>query len=58
MWFEYSELECPYCSRHFKNNTSKEVLEKYTNDVNLVFQHFPLYFHNNAETAAQALECF
>lgn len=57
MWFEYSELECPYCARHFKSNTSKEVLEKYPSDVNLVFQHFPLYFHNNAETAAQALEC-
>jgi len=58
MWFEYSELECPYCARHFKSNTSKEVLEKYPNDVNLVFQHFPLLFHNNAETAAQTLECF
>jgi len=57
MWFEYSELECPYCARHFKSNTSKEVLEKYPNDINLVFQHYPLPFHNNAEVAAQALEC-
>lgn len=56
-WFEYSELECPYCARHFKSNTSKEILEKYPNDVNLVFQHFPLYFHNNAELASQILEC-
>lgn len=56
-WFEYSELECPYCARHFKNNSSKDVLEKYPKDVNLVFQHFPLYFHNNAEIASQALEC-
>jgi protein-disulfide isomerase len=57
MWFEYSELECPYCARHFKSNTSKEVLEKYPNDINLVFQHYPLPFHNNAELAAQTLEC-
>ena len=57
MWFEYSELECPFCARQFKNNTSKEVLEKFPNDVGLVFQHYPLPFHNNAEVAAQALEC-
>lgn len=57
VWFEYSELECPYCAKHFKNNTIKEVLEKYPSEVNIVFQNFPLYFHDNAETAAEALEC-
>ena len=52
---EYSDFECPYCSRH--NITIDKVLEEYKGKANLVFRHFPLSFHPNAQKAAEAVEC-
>jgi protein-disulfide isomerase len=53
---EYSDYECPYCKRH--HSTLQEVLAKYENDVNWVYRHFPLEFHNpNATDQAVAAEC-
>jgi protein-disulfide isomerase len=34
-----------------------QVAEKYGDDVNIVFAHFPLSFHQNAQKAGEALEC-
>jgi len=57
-WLEYSDLECPYCAKlHATDGTPKTVSEKYGDELNIVFNHFPLYFHNNAQTAAEILEC-
>ncbi len=57
-WLEYSDLECPYCAKlHVTDGTPKTVTEKYGDELNVVFNHFPLYFHNNAQTAAEILEC-
>lgn len=53
---EYSDFECPYCSR-FKTQTMDQILKSYPNDVTLVFKHFPLSFHQNAKPAAVASEC-
>jgi protein-disulfide isomerase len=52
---EYSDFECPYCSRHLE--TIRQLLEDYPNDVRFVYRHFPLSFHANSETAADASEC-
>lgn len=52
---EYSDFECPFCKRHFA--TMQQVLKDYPNDVRLVFRHFPLSFHQNAEKEAEASEC-
>lgn len=57
-WLEYSDLECPYCAKlHATDGTPKTVSEKYGDELNIIFNHFPLYFHNNAQTAAEILEC-
>lgn len=51
---EYSDFECPYCSRGFA--TVKKVLEEYGDKVRLVFKHLPLDFHPKAEPAARYFE--
>ncbi len=52
---EYSDFQCPYCSRGAK--TVEQILEKYPDDVKVVFQHFPLGFHKWAKPAAVAAHC-
>lgn len=49
---EFSDFECPYCSRG--NQTVQEVLKAYPNDVKIVFKNLPLPFHNEAGPAARA----
>ena len=52
---EFSDFQCPYCSRGA--DTMEQVLEKYPNDVKFVFKHFPLGNHNWAKPAAIATHC-
>ena len=47
-WLEYSDLECPFCARLHNDGTPDSILEKYSDTVNMVFQHFPLSFHDEA----------
>lgn len=49
---EFSEFQCPFCSR--VNPTIKKIVEKYGNDVKIVFKHSPLPFHKDAELASEA----
>ncbi len=49
---EFSDFECPFCSR--AANVSHQVKEKYGDKVRFVFRQFPLSFHKNAHTAAEA----
>lgn len=51
---EYSDFECPFCSKGYF--TVKEVLKQYANDVRVIFKHLPLDFHPNAMPAAQYFE--
>ncbi|MES9904749.1 MAG: thioredoxin domain-containing protein [Sedimenticola sp.] len=52
---EFSDFECPYCSR--VQGTLGEVLKAYPKDVRIVFRHFPLSFHRNAYKASEAAMC-
>jgi len=51
---EYSDFECPYCSKGYQ--TMKQVLAEYPNDVRVVFKHLPLDFHPQAMPAAKYFE--
>ena len=51
---EFSDFQCPFCKR--VEPTVKEILEKYPNDVAIVFINQPLPFHEHAMEAAQAFQ--
>jgi protein-disulfide isomerase len=46
----FSEFQCPFCKR--VEDTLKQVLETYPNDVRLVWKDNTLPFHNRAKPAA------
>lgn len=49
---EFSDFECPYCSR--AASVVHQIREKYGDRVRIVFRQFPLEMHPNAHLAAQA----
>ncbi|MFA6004845.1 MAG: thioredoxin domain-containing protein [Elusimicrobiota bacterium] len=51
---EYSDFQCPYCSRGY--NTVETLRKKYGEDLRVVFKHLPLPFHDKAMPAAQWME--
>lgn len=51
----YSDFECPYCFNH--KGTIDKIVQNYGNQVRVVFRHYPLSFHPNAQKAAEASEC-
>jgi protein-disulfide isomerase len=51
---EYSDFECPFCSRGF--NTVQELLKKYDGKIRFVYKHLPLSFHPQAMPASQYYE--
>jgi cyclophilin family peptidyl-prolyl cis-trans isomerase/protein-disulfide isomerase len=52
---EYADFQCPYCSLAAQN--LKALMEKYPDDVRVVYRHFPLAsIHDKAIPAAQAAE--
>lgn len=52
---EYSDFQCPYCARHY--DTINQIIKNYGDKVRVIFRHFPLSFHPEAEKAAEASEC-
>ncbi len=53
--FEYSDFECPFCKRFYK---TPGAVVKAMDDVNTVYRHFPLAFHDPLATQqAIATEC-
>ena len=51
---EYSDFECPLCSRGF--NTVMELMEKYKGKIRFAYKHLPLSFHQQAMPASQYYE--
>ncbi len=52
---EYSEFECPFCSRVMPD--VKKVLAEFKGKIRWVTRDFPLSFHNRAKPAAIAAHC-
>lgn len=52
---EYSDFECPFCKRHAPSMA--QALKDFPKDVRIVFRHYPLSFHQNAQKQAEASEC-
>lgn len=51
---EYTDFECPYCSRGAES--MKAVLQKYEGKVRVTLKHLPLPFHKMAKPAARYFE--
>lgn len=51
---EYSDFECPYCSRGYE--VVKRIKEAYSGKVKFIYKHLPLDFHPKALPAAQIFE--
>jgi protein-disulfide isomerase len=53
---EFSDFQCPFCSR--LHTSLQELLQRYPDDVQLVYRHLPLTsIHRHAKAAAVASEC-
>lgn len=51
---EYSDFQCPYCSKGY--NTVKEVMKEYEGKVQVIYKHLPLDFHPLAMPASKYFE--
>lgn len=49
---EFSDFECPFCAR--SQATLRQILDRYGDEVRIVFKHRPLEFHKNARKAHKA----
>jgi len=52
---EFSDFQCPYCKRAIP--IIDELVEKYPEDLRIVYRHLPLASHSRARPAAEASVC-
>lgn len=52
---EFSDFQCPYCSR--AESVVTQVMTEYKDKVRVVFRDFPLPFHAQAQKASEAGQC-
>jgi len=52
---EFSDFQCPYCSRAAQ--LLKQIEQRYKSQVRIVFRDFPLPMHKQAAKAAEAAGC-
>ncbi|MGB1274201.1 MAG: DsbA family protein, partial [Nannocystaceae bacterium] len=51
---EFSDYQCPYCSKFTKNLEELVADPAYKDDVRIVFKHYPLPMHKDANPGSQA----
>lgn len=51
----FSDFQCPYCATLLP--TMERLQSQYPQKIRLVFRHFPLPMHKEAEKAAEAAQC-
>ena len=51
---EYSDFECPFCSRGYETVVS--LLKKYDGKIRFIYKHLPLSFHEQAMISAKYYE--
>lgn len=51
---EYSDFECPFCSKSYL--TVQNLLKRYPGKIQFIYKHLPLSFHENAMITAQYYE--
>lgn len=52
---EYSDFQCPFCSK--ASVTIGELEKKYGNKIKVAYKNYPLPFHSQARLAAEAALC-
>lgn len=52
---EFSDFECSFCSG--AKETIRQIMDKYGDDIRVVYKHFPLPTNKNARKAAEASQC-
>lgn len=52
---EFSDFQCPFCKR--VQPTLDKLRKDHKKDVQFGYRHFPLPFHTDAQTLAEATEC-
>lgn len=53
----YGDLECPFCSKLYNNWIFNDLLDKYSSDLNIIFNHYPTSYLRNSQMSAEILEC-
>ena len=53
---EFSDYECPYCKR-WHDETFDLLMDEFSDQILFVYRDFPLSFHANAASAAEAANC-
>jgi protein-disulfide isomerase len=51
---EFADFQCPFCKK--AQPTLLSLQKHYGNKIKIVFRHYPLPFHKNAELAAEAAQ--